>query len=177
MDPVWKNAMAELETLAKVNGKKTPPMILTGRRSDFLKKVDVNAKIVQAKNIPLMNLTDLMDANRSSVKPHTPRPSVIALPIKKKQEQELNQSLSWRASPGSNNGHIEEQLIIPLDKMGCAIGKHFANVIRLEKTYGVVVIIPKRCGQVILLKGLANNVTAAQNDLLSRLGFPPCTVL
>lgn len=179
----WEIAKAGIKnmlesTLVKVNGKQSPPMILNpnDRRTDLLKKVDANAKIVQAMNIPLMNLTDVVMAKRSSKRVHHPRPSVT-IPILRRQTRESNQFLSWRAKPGSNDDHIEEKVILPPEKMGCAIGKQFTNVNRLEKTHGVIVIIPERGGQVIILKGLTSNVAAAKNDLLKHLQCPPCTVL
>ena len=175
----WKTAIAGIKimiesTLVKVNGKQSPPMILNPNdsRSDFLKKVDANAKIVQAKNIPYMNLTDVVIAKRSSERVHHPRPSVAIPIIKKEQIRESNQFLSWRSKPCSNDGHVEEKVIIPPEKMGCIIGKQFANVNRLEKTYGVIVVIPERGGQVIILKGLTSNVNAAKNDLLQYLCHP-----
>lgn len=159
----WKMAMEKipmeiaknrLKTWVKVNGKLSPPIIPhrpSDIRSDFLKERDVHAKIIEEKNIPLMCLMDVVNAKRSSMKSHTLRPSV-AVSIEKKQKQDSNQLLSWRANQDSNNDHIEEKMIIPQEKMDCAIGKHLTNVNRLEKTHGVMVFIPERGGHVLLLK-------------------------
>ncbi len=163
----WKMALEKipmeiaknrLKTWVKVNGKLSPPIIphrLSDIRSDFLKERDAHAKTIEEKNIPLMCLMDVVNARRSSMKSHTPRSSV-AVPIEKKQKPDPNQLLSWRTNPCNNNGHIEEKLIIPPEKKDSAIGKHLANVNRLEKTHGVrlgvMVFIPERGGHVLLLK-------------------------
>ena len=112
------------------------------------------------------------------------RPKVV--PVEKKEEPKVvtddakqnssrrNVDQSGRPDPTEKKRpDVQEKVTVPSDRMGYVAGSQFSNVIRLQKTYGVEVILPKRGGSgtesEIILKGSEDGVADAKEDILYNL--------
>jgi len=64
--------------------------------------------------------------------------------------------------------YVKEKVVVPMDMVGLIAGKKFANVIRLQETYGVKVTVPPKDSgsNEILVEGFVNQVAAAKVDIL-----------
>jgi len=75
-------------------------------------------------------------------------------PIKKQSQREVQ---------------VEEKLLVPHEKVKFVAGRYFANVKRLEFDYDVRVSIPPMGGNEIILRGTADNVARAKNDIIDQI--------
>lgn len=75
------------------------------------------------------------------------------------------------SGPKAKEVQVEEKVVVPPEKMGFVVGRNFANVDRLEWNYEVKVSIPPKGGNEVLLRGTAENVTRAKNDIIDHI-FP-----
>jgi len=58
---------------------------------------------------------------------------------------------------------------VPAEKMAFVAGKYHSNKERLERKYSIRVYIPEKGGEVVELKGRADRVAAAKEDILMNL--------
>ena len=64
---------------------------------------------------------------------------------------------------------ITEKFRVPPQKIGSVAGTGFANLNRLEKDYGVILLLPERGGDEIVVKGPAQQVAKCKKDVEDNL--------
>ena len=124
-------------------------------------------------------LVDTIKASITNVKGYYDKlleKALLLVPKKEETKALVDQSSEARKrkrdeeeEPEMEDKQVVVRVRVPTEKMRFVAGKYFSNKERLENKYRIRVSIPEKGGQEITLKGRADRVAAAKEDILVNL--------